>query len=381
MSCGFIWRTSPQIGTLFMRANLLLPAVEQSCFSQVVHLECGETNGEVLLNALAFMPKIETLHVHIIEDLPDIPIFSPTNIVFLPHLHHVRITTDTVWQVGLTILISLRPCPGFQLEFDVRDYGGDISIEDANFITGVLSPFLTNTPWHSAEENNLDIKLYDSMLAIDTRPAQFRLDFFSSDSISELTSILSIPHAMFLKATKLDIDIKGPDNDFVYENNVVQFLSSLAVAHSLRTDMGTLEYIHQLSSRYHDRHLLPSLRHLELHYYEVEFASALEEFLDYRCYAYGAPIQSITCHGLRGRNLTNLERFDGIVFRGYFINEEVHYVCGSGSPETLDFTATAIVKPDPAIARKSILEMLESMRTEPESDEEESDEEESDDEE
>ncbi|KAF4621970.1 hypothetical protein D9613_009255 [Agrocybe pediades] len=317
----------------FSCAGLLLPAVEQSCFSQVVHLECGEINGQALLNALAFMPKIETLHVHIIEDLPSIPFFSPTNVVILPCLHRLHIESDSAWLVGLIILFSLRPSFGFQLVFEVHDSDGDISVEEANAIRGVLSPFLMNTPW-DPEEDSLDIKLYGSLFAIDTR--QLRLNFWSWDSMSELTSILSIPHAMFLHATKLDIDIKGPENDPAYENDIVQFLSSLTVADSMSTDMETLEYIHELSSSSPQR--------------SKSSSTIVVTFMGTQ-----------SSRGLWGRNLSNLERFDGTLFRGYFgYSEKVCYVCGSGSPETLDFTAI-----EPNIARReeiSVAEMLERMR-------------------
>ncbi|KAF9560439.1 hypothetical protein CPC08DRAFT_818273 [Agrocybe pediades] len=268
----------------------------------------------------------------------------------------------------------LRPSFGFQLVFEAHALDGNISIEEANVVRGVLSPFLMNTPWDP--EESLGIKLYGSLFAIDTR--QLRLNFWSWDAMSELTSILAIPHAMFLHAKKLDIDIKGPKNNPAYENDIVRFLSSLTVADSMSTDMETLEYIQELSSRYHDSYLLPSLKHLEF-CYEVEFATALEEFLDYRRDVYGNPIQSITSRGLWGCNLSNLERFDGTLFRGHFgYSKEVCYVCGSGSPETLDFTA---IEPNPAIADWediSVDEMLDRLRmASKDDDSEESDDEDS----
>ncbi|KAF9554356.1 hypothetical protein CPC08DRAFT_821759 [Agrocybe pediades] len=347
----------------FSCADLLLPPAEQFCFSQVVHLECGETNGEVLLNALAFMPKIETLHVHIIEDLPNIPIFSPTNIVFLPHLHHVRITTDTVWQVGLTILISLRPCPGFQLEFDVREGQGDITIAGGgDVIKDVLSRFLTDTSGE-LKEDTLEVKLYGDVFYMFTLD-KFRLDFHCWNCVAPLIRILSIPQAAFLQATELNIDIirENQETDEIIAN----FFSSLAVAHSLCTNSETLAYIHELSLGYPDKHLLPALKHLELRGYEMGLANMIEEFLGYRRDAYGTPIQSITASGLWGANLCNLERFDGILFRGYFGDTEVCYVCGSGSPETLDFTATAAQTEDPAIRRMEIDRLLTELSSEEE---------------
>ncbi|KAF4622529.1 hypothetical protein D9613_009636 [Agrocybe pediades] len=340
---------------------LLLPAVSQPWFSQVLHLECGEINGRNLLNALPYMPNLETLHVHITTDLPEIPVFSPADGIILPRLHDVRITTYSPWRVGLAILVALQPRPEFKLDFDVQDGVGDVSIEDADAIKHVLSQLFTGTSPDLKEDCHLQAVFYDTVFEI-TIPQKFRLSFSTWDSLSALLGILRMPLAPFYHATELNIDIKysvvNPHSD-----TMAQFFSSLTLVHSLKTDMETLVYIHKLSLRYDDTHLLPSLRHLELLNYDKFLANMIEEFLDYRHDPYGTPILSLTCHGLWGDNLSNLERFNGILFRGCFGDEEVHYVCGSGNPERLDFTATAIADGNSEIEEMEILKALAALST------------------
>ncbi|KAF9544032.1 hypothetical protein CPC08DRAFT_770121 [Agrocybe pediades] len=293
-----------------------------------------------------------------------IPIIFRECVFLLPHLHNVHITAHSALLMGLIILVSSEPSPGFQLDFDVYDGDRDIpNLENADDIKILLSQVfvkMVTTGDLKDVDDSLEVPLNDDFLYM-TIPHKFRLSFFSWDSLPALVGILSIPQGPFLHATQLKIDIiywEDPES----EENIVQFLSSLAQAHSLWVNSDTLAYIHKISLRYLDRHLLPSLRHLELSSYDMKLASAIEDFLEFR-EAFETPIQSFTSHGLRGANMTNLERFDGLLFRAYLNTEEVSYVCGSGNPETLDFTATAVNRNSAELGMwvKDLLEELSTL--------------------
>ncbi|KAF9556538.1 hypothetical protein CPC08DRAFT_820398 [Agrocybe pediades] len=223
---------------------------------------------------------------------------------------------------------------------------GDVSIADADAIQHALSQVFTDSPRDLKENSQLKVTLDDNFFYI-TTPHKFRLSFRTSHSPSALMRILCMPKAAFHHAPELEFDINCSTNP--PSDTMVQFFSLLAVAHSLRTDLETLDYIHQLSLRYDDTRLLPSLTHLELSNYREDLTKTIEQFLDYRRDAYGTPILSLTCRDLWGANLSNLERFDGLLCSGSFGDKKVHYVCGSGNPEKLDFTAATIVDVDPAI--------------------------------
>ncbi|KAF9547042.1 hypothetical protein CPC08DRAFT_769531 [Agrocybe pediades] len=293
--------------------------------------------SHIPLCPLRLMPNLQSLRVRIIgndsgsQDATTTP--TPAELVFLPHLSHVHISTLAAWKVAIDTLDRLRPFPGFRLEFRVDDAQEEISSAYAVAIKHVFGRILQDVK----EVNLLNVTIYDDCLSIDTAN-KFHFGFGSRGTLLPiLQGMLCLPQSGLLLAKKLLFTKSSEDR--LYDEVIMAFTSSLSEVESLHVDVSTLAYIHGLSLRHLGPPFSPLLKDIELSGHHMPFATILELFLDHRKTLNGsAMIQSLTIYGLAGNNLSNLERFNGLLVEGYFHGKRIHYVCGSGRQEILNFT-------------------------------------------
>jgi hypothetical protein len=309
-------------------------------FSQLYAFRiAGQYRASQLMESMSSMSFLE--YVQLSDLRSDDAEFWPT--ISLPQLKHLII--DGQFAACLKVVSHTIVPPGCGLQIlraDRREY-----ITDADLLAAsqVLARYC-ETYFKVHIPTTIRLSIHRTVFDFSNIPAgpnipSFNLRIEKSNRFSSMDLLFKpFLNCPFCKVTDLffdfesDANVTFPFSDPKFSN----FISLFSSVDRLTTTPAGLQVFVETPT-HNDGILLPALKTIRVLHLTGKSLSQIIDFLNWR-HAVGAPIQVLTliCRLLLGLNLSTLEQYSGLkVVCRRNGQEPLEYICGSGTPEQIDF--------------------------------------------